>query len=182
MALRFNILTLCIYHIPQKLASLIAGGVSIGFSGISLLVMSMCPKLLIQISLLFSLVCSFLIIIVSFFYGNIVGGIFGIIFFLLSVCYACMVWKRIPFAAANLNTGLTAVKKNAGVVFVAYTIVFMSFLYSMLWMTALVGIYDKEGICNTTETITDGSGNSQVQCEGSLFWGYFFLILLAFFW
>lgn len=142
--------------------------------------MSACPKVLIQISLLASLLFSLLICVTSFFYSNIVGGIFGAIFFLISVCYACAVWRRIPFAAANLNTGLTPVKKNAGVVLVAYAITIVSFLYSMLWMTALVGVYDKEGVCTTTSTVNGGS--STVCNEDNLAWGYFFLLLLAIFW
>ena len=132
------------------IASLIAGGCSFGFSALSLFVMSMCPKLLIQISLLFSLVMSLAMVVVSALYGNIIGAIFGGIFFLISVCYACCVWRRIPFAAANLNTGLTAVKSNSGVILVAYLITIFSFFYSMLWMVALVGVYDKEGLCDTT--------------------------------
>jgi len=159
-------------------ASLIAGGCSFGFSALSLFVMSMCPKVLIQISLLFSLVISLLMVVISFYYQNIVGGIFGLVFFLISCCYACAVWKRIPFAAANLNTGLTAVKKNAGVIVVAYFITLLSFFYSMLWMTALVGVYDKEGLCDTTVT----NNSTTTTCSGNLAWGYFFLLLLAFFW
>ena len=50
----------------------------------------------------------------------------------------------------------------------------------MLWMTALVGVYDKEGLCDTT---TEGEGGtSGTTCEGSLGWGYLFLLLLALFW
>jgi hypothetical protein len=134
--------------------------------------MAMCPKVLIQISLLFSLVVSIFACVVSFMYGSILGGVFGAIFFLISVCYACAVWRRIPFAAANLNTGLTAVKKNSGVVLFAYTITIVSFFYSMLWMTALVGVYDKEGVI-------DEAGNFT---ENNLTWAYFFLLLLALFW
>jgi len=112
-------------------------------------------------------------------YSNVVGGIFGAIFFLISICYTCCVWRRIPFAAANLNTGLTAVKSNGGVILVAYSIVVLSFLYSMLWMTALVGVYDKEGLC--TES-TDAYGTTTYACSDNLSWVYFFLLLLAYFW
>ena len=104
-----------------------------------------------------------------------VGGIF----FLISVCYTCCVWRRIPFAAANLNTGLTAVKSNSGVILVAYLITMFSFFYSMLWMVALVGVYDKEGLCDTT---TNFNGETTTTCQGNLAWGYFFLLLLAIFW
>jgi len=139
----------------------------------------MCPKLLIQISLLFSLVMSLAMVVVSALYGNIIGAIFGSIFFLISVCYACCVWRRIPFAAANLNSGLTAVKSNSGVILVAYLITIFSFFYSMLWMVALVGVYDKEGLCDTT---TNFNGQTTTICQGNLAWGYFFLLLLAIFW
>jgi hypothetical protein len=152
--------------------TLIGAGSSFVLSAISLFVMAMCPKVLIQISLLFSLVVSIFACVVSFMYGSILGGVFGAIFFLISVCYACAVWRRIPFAAANLNTGLTAVKKNSGVVLFAYTITIVSFFYSMLWMTALVGVYDKEGVI-------DEAGNFT---ENNLTWAYFFLLLLALFW
>jgi len=159
-------------------ASLITGFFSLLFSALSLTVMSMCPKLLIQISLIFSLIFSGLIVVASFLYGNWIAGIFGIIFFALSVCYACMVWRRIPFAAANLNTALTGVKANAGVVIVAYFIVIVGYAYAVLWMVALVGVYDKEGLCNTVNT-ADGTTTA---CQGSLAWGYFFLLLLSMFW
>lgn len=163
-------------------ASLIAGGASFAFSALSLSVMSCCPKVLIQLSLLFSLALSALMVAVSFYYGQIVGGIFGCIFFLLSVCYACAVWRRIPFAAANLTTGLTAVKKNAGTFVLAYSITLISYGYVMLWMTATVGVYDKEGLCSQTTIETGGKTSSTTTCAGSLAWGYFFLLLLALFW
>jgi hypothetical protein len=34
----------------------------------------------------------------------------------VGLCYARIVWPRIPFAAANLKTALTAVKDNMGLV------------------------------------------------------------------
>lgn len=159
---------------------MVAGGSSFLFSAISLMVMSLCPKVLIEISLLFSLICSALIAVGSFYYGSIAGGIFGVIFFLLSVCYACIVWKRIPFAAANLSTGLTAVKTNAGVFLVAMSIVAFSFAYCLLWMTALVGVYDKLSDCVST---TNADNVTTTVCtEDNVGWAYFFLVLLAFFW
>ncbi len=165
------------YFIP---VSMIAGGCSFVFSALSLMVMSLCPKVLIQIFVLLSLVCSGLIAVGSFFFGSIAGGIFGVIFFLLSVCYACLVWRRIPFAAANLATGLTAVKTNAGVFLVAMSIVAVSFAYCVLWMTALVGVYDKLSDCVSTTSADDVT--TTVCTEDNVGWAYLFLVLLAFFW
>lgn len=159
---------------------MIAGGFSLLFSSLSLFIMSMCPRFLIKISLLFSLVVSLLVVVFSFMIGNIWAGAFGVIFFAISVCYACVVWKRIPFAAANLNTGLTAVKGNAGVVALAYVLVTLSFGFTMLWMVAAVGVYDAEGICSAT-TNADGS-SSYVCTEDNVAAGYFFLLFLSLFW
>ena len=86
------------------------------------------------------------------------------------------VWRRIPFAAANLNTGLTAVKANGGIVIMSYVLVAASFLYMMLWMVALVGVYDKLNLITT-----DAQGNVQFTGD-QLNWGYFFLLLVALFW
>ena len=46
---------------------------------------------------------------------------FGFIIFALSACYTYCVWRRIPFAAAaNLNTGMMAVKANGRIFIMAY--------------------------------------------------------------
>jgi len=102
----------------------------------------------------------------------------GIVFFALSVCYAVVIWKRVPFASANLHTGIIAIKTNAGCILVAYSMVLLSIGYSLLWMTAVVGVYD----------ITEGANNNgmnntnSTQEEYNLGWGYLFLLLLAYFW
>jgi hypothetical protein len=116
--------------------------------------------------------------IVSFYYGQYIAGGFGILFFLLSCCYACCVWRRIPFAAANLNTGLTAVKKNGGVFVTSFLITLISFGYLVVWMVAMIGVYAKEvGLCGGGDGSNCG-GNGEVQPS----WGYMFLLLLALFW
>lgn len=102
----------------------------------------------------------------------------GIVFFALSVCYTVVIWKRIPFASANLYTGIIAIKTNAGCILVVYSMVLLSIGYSLLWMTAVVGVYD----------ITEGANNNgmnninSTQEENNLGWGYLFLLLLAYFW
>lgn len=54
--------------------------------------------------------------------------VFGFIIFALSACYTYCVWRRIPFAAAaNLNTGMMAVKANGRIFIMAYVSV------ALLW-------------------------------------------------
>jgi hypothetical protein len=96
-------------------------------SGLSLGIMSCCPKILIQFSLLVSLAVSLAVCVYSFMYNSILGGVFGAIIFALSLCYACSVWRRIPFAAANLSTALTAVRKNSFIFIMAYIFVGITF-------------------------------------------------------
>lgn len=112
-------------------------------STVALFTMSFCAKLLVQISLIFSVVCSFLIAVMSLISGNIVGAVFGLIFFLFGLCYACIVWRRIPFAAANLNTALAAVKSNFGVTVVAFLLVGLTFIWCLLWLLSFIGIYNQ---------------------------------------
>jgi hypothetical protein len=55
--------------------------------------------------------------------------------------------------------------------------VLLSIGYSLLWMTAVVGVYD----------ITEGANNNGMNTNNStqeenLGWGYLFLLLLAYFW
>ncbi len=59
--------------------------------------------------------------------------------FAIGICYAKMAWPRIPFAAANLNTALTAVKSNMGLTVCAYGMLVLAFGWSLLWF---VGIGD----------------------------------------
>jgi len=167
-----------IYYQGILYSCLIAAGASFLFSGLSLFVMSCCPKFLIQISLLFSLVLSAVMVAVAFFYKQYIAGALGLVFFLISLCYAYYVWRRIPFAAANLNTGLTAIKLNAGIVIMSYLITIAGFFYMMLWMVAVVGVYDKEKVTTTTH---DDGGTTE-KSESTVGGGYFFLLLVALFW
>jgi hypothetical protein len=60
------------------------------------------------------------------------------------------------------------VKKNCGVVFVAYVFVIVAFGWSILWSVALAGVYD--------QVIVTGNGE-----ENSINYGYYFLLFLSFF-
>jgi len=90
-------------------------------------------EILVQTALLFS-VCSGLAIgIVGFMTGSMLMGFIGIGSFVIGCCYAKMVWNRIPFAAANLKTALTAVQANLGLAVVAYAFTGIAFVWTVLW-------------------------------------------------
>ena len=101
------------------------------------------PELLIKMSLFFMLGLSGAMMVMSWLYGQILGGILGTIFFAIFLCYAKAVWSRIPFASVNLLTACTAIKKNFFVVIVAYFFVALALAWSLLWCVALAGVSNK---------------------------------------
>lgn len=107
--------------------------------------------------------------VLAFIAGQIFAGVIGIIFFLLSMCYAYMVWSRIPFASINLVTAITAVKANLGVTFYAYLFAAFGGLWSIAWSVAFVGVFNNTYSCNANGFCTDPN------------YGYLFLLFLAFF-
>jgi len=129
-------------------------------------------NILIKISLLFSIACSLVAALLSVASGSIGGFVVCLIFFGFSVCYAKIVWSRIPFATANLITSLTAVKSNCGIVILSYFFVILAFLWTLVWTLALVGVNDATQACQEID------GN-QV-CEMN--YGYLFLLFVSFFW
>lgn len=92
---------------------------------------------LVQMALIFSICSSLAVGILGFMFGNLLMGIVGLISFLFGLCYAKLVWPRIPFAAANLTTALTAVRSNLGIAIVAYLFTAVAFGWTVFWMLGL---------------------------------------------
>lgn len=154
---------------PYIIYAVVISVVSIFISGLALSVMMCIPETLIKISLIFVTVMAGVWAAMAFVAGSIGVGVIGVIFFLISICYAWAVWSRIPFASVNLVTAITSVKANMGVVLYAYIITAMAGLWSFTWSVAFVGILDKTYQCN-----------DQGYCSNPNY-GYLFLLFLAFF-
>lgn len=88
---------------------------------------------LVKMALFFSIGCSLAMGIMGALAGQMWMSIMGFASFALGCCYAYFVWSRIPFAAANLRTALTAVKVNLGLVAVAYFFLALAFGWSLWW-------------------------------------------------
>jgi hypothetical protein len=95
---------------------LVITAASIVLSVLSMAVMMKFAIPLVKAALIFSVGFSLLLAIFGFMTGNMLLGICGAISLAVGLCYARIVWPRIPFAAANLKTALTAVKDNMGLV------------------------------------------------------------------
>jgi hypothetical protein len=99
---------------------LIVGALCSALSFVSLHILTHFAKSLIQIALVGQLVVSLGLAFGSLLAGQAAGFIIGILFFATGVCYACMVWSRIPFASAILNTAISGVRKNMGKWYLQY--------------------------------------------------------------
>jgi len=88
---------------------------------------------LVQTALIFSVCSSLAIGIVGFMVGSLFTGIVGIVSFAIGCCYAKIVWPRIPFAASNLHTALTAVRANLGLAVIAYMLAAVAFAWTCVW-------------------------------------------------
>ena len=150
--------------------SLISSLVAISISALSLAIMTRYAHLLVQLSVLFSIFASLLMVIIFGISDKDGAAFVAFVFFLISACYAWAVWHRIPFAASNLVTALTAVRAYLGVTLVAYGMVVVAVLWSLIWMTALIGVYSQSADC------------SSGVCYGSIPGGTMVLFLLSFYW
>jgi hypothetical protein len=112
-------------------------------SGLALFFMALFSKEVIKICLIAS-------IALSFAWGTIGIGlrptsfmpITGVIVLALCVGYAFVVWNRIPFAAANLRTGLAGVKSCSGVAVIAYLFQAIALGWSIIWVLAALGVFN----------------------------------------
>jgi hypothetical protein len=90
------------------------------------------------------------VITLSFVWGTIGIGlspknivpITGIIALAFSVAYAFIVWDRIPFAATNLASALSAIRSHPGVVLLAVCVQMTTLLWCIYFCIVVVGIYD----------------------------------------
>lgn len=108
--------------------------VAVAVASFSLGFMMKHATVLVKISLYFSVAMSGFIGILGLLSGQVYMAVMGLIMFAVGICYAWVVWSRIPFAAANLSTALTAVRANMGLALIAYLSCFLAIGWSMLWL------------------------------------------------
>lgn len=151
-------------------AAVLAGIFSFALSAILVQVMMALAGMLVKISLLFSVALGIVVPAIALFYGSILWFILGLLNLAITVCYAKAVWSRIPFATANLEASLAAIKSNFGITLVSYLFVILAFLWSIVWTIATIGVYDKTTVCDEQTNVC------------SVNYGFVFLLLLSFYW
>eukprot|EP00557_Chaetoceros_sp_GSL56_P002192 CAMPEP_0176500768 /NCGR_PEP_ID=MMETSP0200_2-20121128/13771_1 /TAXON_ID=947934 /ORGANISM="Chaetoceros sp., Strain GSL56" /LENGTH=517 /DNA_ID=CAMNT_0017899545 /DNA_START=166 /DNA_END=1719 /DNA_ORIENTATION=- len=158
-------------------SSIATAGFAAVLSAIVLQILMCIPGVLIKVALVFNVILAGIAALVGFIFGNFILGIFGCIFFAIMLCFAKLVWSRIPFATANLKTGCAAIRANCGVVIISYIFTALACGWSILWTLAVAGIQERLITC---EQQTNVNGNPVTVCNDPNY-GYFFLLFLSFF-
>ena len=105
---------------------------------------------LIKAALLFGIAFN-LILGVLFLLLNPTSAIFPLLFAVILICYAKAVWNRIPFAAANLRAGITAVKSNLGLAGLGLVSIPMNFIWMLLWAYTFMSVLSSPIMTTTSE-------------------------------
>lgn len=152
----------------------IAVVVSIALASASIALMMRYPTEMVKAGLVSSAALAGLVALMFVLSGSLFAALIGIFFFGITVYYVKLVWNRIPFAATNLKTALSAVKSNMGLGFIAYFIMALAFAWNILWFAGmsdslaassggitfllLVSYYwTYEVLCNTVHVTTAGT-------------------------
>jgi len=133
-------------------AALLFGVASFLASGVGLFMLMAFPASMIKAGLIFSVVMALVFTVYAFMFIGMIFGVIGAIFFLITVCYAFYVWKRIPFAAVNMLTAGTAVQANLGVIVHAVFFTLLEIGWFVIWAIAVVaGRFEKTTTCNDND-------------------------------
>jgi Plasma-membrane choline transporter len=168
-----------IYYTPLLYLSCISGAFGVAVSTILLGIMSIFPKHFVQVALV-------VVITLSFVWGTIGIGlsprnfvpVTGIIALALSVAYAFIVWDRIPFAAANLASALSAIRSHPSIVALAVFVQMITVGWSVYFCIVVVGIYDsiRLGKLQVSHQMTVAI---YVMFGASLYWTFQVLVVRA---
>jgi len=124
-------------NIVWFLLSMIGSVVVVASFLLNVLLGALAP-MLIQISLVGSPILSFIMFVVSLVTLNVVMAIPSLIMLGFGIFYACHVWHKVPFATANLNLALRAIKDNHGLWILAYCFTIKMYLLTFLWICAVM--------------------------------------------
>lgn len=137
--------------------SVVTGLISLIFSIASLSVLVRLGEQLIQITLIVSLSLSGLMVFLFMLEGYWWATFFSTLILLWGLLYTRAIWRRIPFAAANLKAAISALQMNSGISFVALATTIGMFIWSFVWVLALLGVYVRSASCQ------DGTCSAHIQ-------------------
>jgi hypothetical protein len=151
---------LCLSSVLALVTSTLAMGFMMSFA-----------EILIKIALWFNIILFGLVGLLSLAGGALGPALMCLFMSAFSAYYAYQVWSRIPFAASNLVTAVTAVRANMGLAFYAFLSLAALFAWSIFWSVATVStIYVMNG-CNAAG-----------ECESTMNGGVMFLFFVSYYW
>ena len=106
-------------------------------SGLFLSIMMRFAEGLIKFALWFNIITTLLVAILTLLVGLFPVAMVCFLSFAFTAYYAYVAWSRIPFAAANMQTAVTAVRANFGLTFFAYNALLLSLGWSIWWSIAV---------------------------------------------
>ncbi len=142
-----------IFAVPAVLANLLLGPFS---------------SMFIQISLVMSPLSFFITFVGSFLTMNCPVAFFSLVMAVVGTFYSVRVWHKIPFATANLQVALAAVKDNHGLWILAHLAALKSYAWIVLWSFAVmqVVLYSPNWIHDNDNCSTDTGDNCPVSTRG----------------
>jgi hypothetical protein len=126
---------------------------------------------LIKFALWFNIITPLLMGILALLVGVIPFALFCLMAAAFTAYYAYHCWNRIPFAAANMQCAVTAVKANFGLTFFAYNSLILSFGWSVWWSIATAStVYVTSGCSADGGCESDPNGFALFGFLVSYFW------------
>ena len=126
---------------------------------------------LIKTALIFNVALFALMAFLSLASGSVGGALMTGMLCAFSAYYVCMVWSRIPFAATNLVTAVTAVQANIGLALYAYLSLILLFGWSIWWSITTISTILVLGDCDA-----DG------ECENETSFLVLFAFVFSYYW
>mmetsp|Transcript_17579 Transcript_17579/g.49682 ORF Transcript_17579/g.49682 Transcript_17579/m.49682 type:complete len:566 (+) Transcript_17579:254-1951(+) len=160
-----------------------AGG--IGWSFAALFVYSAFTQFMVQISLLVSPTIFFALAIWSLATSSVTLAAILVLFGLFGAFYAYSVWHRIPFAAANLSTAMAAVRNNFGLVFLSFSTVVKTWIWTFAFGLAALFVYFHTACyndCVDSDSTNDQHNDPECETECDHFEIWLLVMLLSYFW
>lgn len=146
---------------------------SVGFAiGMFYLIQRM-ALILIQASIIGSVVFSVFFGISMIMVGNILTIILGVLCILGSIWYAKAAWKYAAYSAANLETAIAAILDNLGLCFMGIASSAVSLLWTVMWCVVFNAVLQGDKCMNNDDDDCDEGGFSIL---------FYFLLLISYFW
>lgn len=131
--------------------SLLSGLAAVLLSGGALAILVRMAHQLIEMSIYFSIFTCSVTTVFLFATGMLTMGCASLLVLVFTVVYAWSVWRRIPFATANLQTAVAAIQNNQGLILTGYVVSMVVTLLNMIWVLAYVGVYVRSASCSDNE-------------------------------